>query len=181
MSLQAQLVQQDSRNRNRYREALDILLAAEKEAEKLIADVLEAMEAHAKEGERLKAEVRAARRQNSSDAQSDVSAGDKGKGKGKERAMDRDEAHDLEQPADDDDIPRNAIGEAYKGKQIAITSRLREARISFHKVQFLLGDVYHVLGSAYEDTENKAYASAEDMRRLLLRSRWALIDGVNTC
>ena len=46
---------------------------------------------------------------------------------------------------------------------------MREARISLHKIKFLQGDVYHVLGKSYEVSENEAYAAAEDLRRLLLR------------
>ena len=169
MTLQAQLVQQDSNNRNRYREAIDVLLAAEKEGDKLIADVLETAKAHAKEGERLRAEVRAARRQGSTGAQRTGTAND-GKGKGKETRKETSASPDIDFAADEDDLPRNAIGEAYKGKLIAINSRLREARISLHKVKFLQGDVYHVLGATYEAEENTAYASAEELRRVLMKS-----------
>ena len=173
MTAKAQLVQQNSENKNRYRDTLELLLAAEKEADKLIAEILNVASAHAKEGERLRAEVRAARRQSSTGPSND---GGKGKEKAKEAEESRDEDQVLEHEADEDDIPRNAMGEAYKGKLIAINSRLREARIAMHKVKFLLGDVYHILGAMYEQQENDAYAAADDMRRVLLKSESMSID-----
>ena len=42
-----------------------------------------------------------------------------------------------------------------------------------HKVQFLKGDVYHVLGERYANDETVAYGCAEELRRVLLKSMLA--------
>ena len=93
MTTLAQLMQQDEDNRNRYRQALDMLLDAEREVDQLIADLKEAQAEYAKERERLKtemAQLRASRRQGSFETRSEKSKeGDAGnavaKGKGKEK------------------------------------------------------------------------------------------------
>ena len=82
---------------------------------------------------------------------------------------------------------------------MALQQRLREAQIVLHKVYFLKGDVryvsfpslspyvalstlididailslqvYHILGATHSDAENEAYAGAEELRRLLLKSK----------
>lgn len=169
MATLAQLTQLDDENRNRYRQALDLLVDAEQEADKLIADLKEALVEHAKEREKLKVEVRATRRQGSSREQSSTGKDvedDSDKGKGKERVR-SETPTDLEE--DEEGLPRNAVGEAHKAKTTYLHGRMREARISLHKIKFLQGDVYHVLGKSYEASENEAYAAAEDLRRLLLR------------
>ncbi|KAH9916397.1 SNF2 family N-terminal domain-containing protein [Epithele typhae] len=150
MTSWAQLVQRDKKNKKRNDEALDMLLAAEKDAAKIIEDAQEAAAAHAKEGERLKAEVLVKRQEYNN-------AADKGKGK---QVATRASTPDAE--ADDDDIPRNA--------STFIQQRLRLGRIALHKVKFLQGDVYHVLGKSYEVQENEAYAAADELRRVLLKS-----------
>ncbi|KAI1790830.1 SNF2 family N-terminal domain-containing protein, partial [Ganoderma leucocontextum] len=170
MATLAQLTQQDEDNRNRYRQALDLLVGAEQEADKLITDLQEALVEHAKEREKLKAELRASRRQGSAGAQSHTSKSDEGecdKDKGKERAHSETPQIDLD--ADEEGLPRNVIGEAHKAKSTYLHGRMREARIALHRIKFLQGDVYHVLGKSYEVSENEAYAAAEELRRLLLR------------
>ena len=75
MTTLAQLMQQDEDSRNRYRQALDVLIEAEREVEQLIADLKEAQAEFAKERQRLKAEMaqlRASRRQSSSETRSDT-------------------------------------------------------------------------------------------------------------
>ncbi|PIL26140.1 hypothetical protein GSI_11895 [Ganoderma sinense ZZ0214-1] len=169
MATLAQLTQLDEDNRNRYRQALDLLVDAEQEADKLIADLKEALVEHAKEREKLKAELRASRRQGSAETQGSASKSaedENDKGKGKERAA-GETPIDLDE--DEEGLPRNAVGEAHKAKSTYLHGRIREARMALHKIKFLQGDVYHVLGKSYEASENEAYASAEDLRRLLLR------------
>lgn len=164
----AQLVQQEDGNRNRYRQALDLLLEAETEAEKLIADVKEVIAQHAQDGDNLRAEMaqrRAVRRHGSADTLSDNPGDDKGKGKAK--AQNDTPDPDLEE--DEEGVPRNPAGEAHRAKSTSLSQRLREARIALHKIKFLQGDVYHVLGNSHEDAENEAYAAAEDLRRTLLK------------
>ncbi len=169
MAALAQLTQQDEDNRNRYRQALDLLVDAEQEADRLIADLKEALVEHAKEREKIKADLRASRCQGSAGAHSNAGKNIEGeleKGKGKERAHSE---TPIELDEDEEGLPRNTIGEAHKNKSMYIQGRMREARIALHKIKFLQGDVYHVLGKSYEASENEAYAAAEELRRLLLR------------
>ncbi|TBU46840.1 SNF2 family N-terminal domain-containing protein [Dichomitus squalens] len=180
MTTLAQLLQQDDGNRNRYRQALDMLLEAEQEADKLIADLKEAQAEYAKEREKLQSEMaqlRASRRQDSSEAQTEKSKDSdfsKGKGKAKDngKEQDKEERTGSESPdfdLDEEGIPRNPAGEAHRAKGISIHGRMRSVRIALHRVKFLQGDVYHVLGKSYEAAESEAYAAAEELRRALLR------------
>lgn len=159
MSTTAQLRQHQEANEFRYRSALEILLAAEKEACQLIDDINAALVEHAEKGVALKAEA-AKRRAERGQASS---SGEKGKGRASSELSDDD--------ADDDEqgLPRNHAGEEHTSRTSALQHRLREARISLHKVHFLKGDVYHVLGEAYSDAENEAYDKADKLRRLLLK------------
>ncbi|KAI0702634.1 SNF2 family N-terminal domain-containing protein [Earliella scabrosa] len=165
----AQLVQREEQNKNRYRQALDLLIEAEQEADKMMADVKEAIAQHTKEGEKLKeetAQLRAARRKGSADDQQ--AEGDKGKGKGRANGDTPEvDLQDLE--ADEEGIPRNPAGDAHRAKSTSLSQRLRENRIVLHKIKFLQGDVYHVLGKSYENAENEAYAAAQELRSLLLK------------
>ena len=156
----AQLVQREDQNKNRYRQALDLLIEAEQEADKMMADVKEAIAQHTKEGERLKEEtarLRAARRKGFADDQE--AEGDKGKGKGRANG-DTPEVDLQGLEADGEGIPRNPAGDAHRAKSTSLSQRLRENRIVFHKIKSLQGDVYHVLGKPYENAENEAYAAA---------------------
>ncbi|KAI0641041.1 SNF2 family N-terminal domain-containing protein [Trametes meyenii] len=166
MASLAQLLQQDETNRNRYREALDVLLNAEKDAEKLVADLSDVLAEHAKEGEKLKEETARLREARGHARGPHNNSDDTGKGKGRARSN-TPEYENLD--ADDEGLPRNTVGEAHRGKSTALLGRMREARIALHKVKFLQGDVYHVLGEQYGNQENEAYASAEELRRALLK------------
>ncbi|KAI0370965.1 hypothetical protein BV20DRAFT_943332 [Pilatotrama ljubarskyi] len=164
MASLAQLLQQDEMNPHRYREALDVLLNAEKEAQKLVDDLAAALAEHAKEGEKLKAET-AKRREERREARAHH-ADDNGKGKGRARS-DTPEGDNVD--ADEEGLPHNPIGDAHRAKLGMLQNRLRDARIVLHKVKFLQGDVYHVLGEQYANQENDAYAAAEELRRVLLK------------
>lgn len=94
------------------------------------------------------------------------------KGKGKARA-------DSNLAEDEDDLPRNAAGEEHRVKRRAFQQRLRECQITLHKVCFLKGDVYHVLGNMEEETS--AYEKAEALRRVLLRSKYSTSLGFCEC
>ena len=159
MSTAAQLRQHQEENEFRYRAALEILLAAEKEGNQLIDDINAALAVHSEKGAAIKAEAAKLRAERSQA----LAGTDKGKGKARSIS-------DLsDDDSDDDGLPRNVAGEEHSSKTLALQLRLREARISLHKVHFLKGDVYHVLGEAHVDNEREAYERAEELRRLLLR------------
>ena len=166
MTTSAQLQQHQEANEFRYRSALDVLLAAEKAACQLTDEITAALVEHTEKGGRLKAEAARLREERGQTSAAEPNTA----GKGKERA-----ASEFSSPYDDDDeqdLPRNLAGEEHSSKMLALQLRLREARISLHKVYFLKGDVYHVLGDVYTDAENESYAKAEELRRLLLKGEY---------
>ena len=102
---------------------------------------------------------------------------DKDIGKGKGRAFERDSTSPIDldlDPNDDEDVedrglPKTPAGEDHRAKRTALLARLRECLMVLHRVKFLQGDVYHVLGSSYLERENAAYADAESLRKDLLK------------
>ena len=162
LTLLAQLEQRDEANPRRYLLALDVLNQAETDATQLINDVrAEITELHA---------IKLALKGQTATAEASSSNPPPGVRPGKERATDgADELTVSSDDGEDDDIPRTAAGEEYKNKRLALQQRLRECQIAMHKVQFIKGDVYHVLGETYAEQENAAYAAAEDLRRVLLK------------
>jgi E3 ubiquitin-protein ligase SHPRH len=127
----AGLQQRDEADRTRYQHALETLLVAEQEIKQIIEDVKAAIAEHATIGEALKQEALASRnaRQKSVAPASDDNSADKGKGK----AQDDDEASDV----DDNDLPRTLAGEEHASKRRALQLRLREYKVTLHKVKFL--------------------------------------------
>ncbi|PCH42935.1 hypothetical protein WOLCODRAFT_90057 [Wolfiporia cocos MD-104 SS10] len=157
----AQLLQQNDSEPSRYRIALDVLLAAEKEAVSLIDDIQAAIVEHDKEGVALRKLTQTSKAR--LDPQVNADRDRKGKGKAVEGTKDSDA------DPDEEDAPRTPAEEAHVAKKSALQHRLRESRITLHKVLFLLGDVHHVLGESHADAENDAYSRAEELRRELLK------------
>lgn len=175
-----QLMQRNEDDARKYWNALEVLFAAEKEARELIDDVKAAIAEHQEKSEALKAEtakLRASRKTANSTDQQETEISRLDKGKGKERYSS--ETPSVSDSEDDDDLPRNPLGEEYRIKKTALQHRLRECHIAFHKVLFLKGDIYHVLGQAHEAQENEAYTAAEELRRTLLKSKsspiWSIV------
>ncbi|KAF5381839.1 hypothetical protein D9757_008356 [Collybiopsis confluens] len=154
----AQLKQLNTQALNRFRSVLEDLLPAEKEGERMINEIERVIAEHDVKGEALKKEV-AERR----------------KGKGKQREdPSLSEEEDEDNDGDEDDgenegLPNTPAGKEHRDKRRAVMQRLREARIQYHRIKFLLGDVYHNLGEKYSVQENNAYATAEGIRRDLLK------------
>ena len=145
---------------------MDHLINAEQEANRIIDDIKTAIAEHHIKGEALKDEARALRESRQQNLP-DSSEADKGKGK---RAMspltDVDEdVDDLE----DRDLPKTPAGEEHSIKRRALQQRLRECLMVLHRVKFLQGDVYHVLGALQSDKEDASYAAAETLRKDLLK------------
>lgn len=132
----------------RYQDSLVILLVAEKEADSLISDINAAIDKHNELGKALIVDPETS--SNSSKPQN--------KGKGRETSS-----------VDDDGLPHTAAAEEHRNKLRAMQARLRECQIAMHRVKFILGDVYHMLGN--ERLESDAYGAAEELRRVLLRSK----------
>lgn len=102
----------------------------------------------------------------------------KGKGRGFEHdstsSMDLDPELEDEEDVEDRGLPKTPAGEDHKVKRMALLARLRECLIVLHRVKFLQGDVYHVLGSSYAEKEDAAYADAESLRKDLLKCEFVL-------
>lgn len=89
-------------------------------------------------------------------------------GKGKARLIQDDSGpDDYEEDEEEKGLPQTLAGDEYKSKRLAIKQRLREGLLLLHKVNFLQGDVHHMLGNSSE--EDKAYQAAEELRRRLLK------------
>jgi E3 ubiquitin-protein ligase SHPRH len=94
-------------------------------------------------------------------AQDEIDADSGLNSKGKER--------DLSPSSSDHNIPKTTADEEYAVKRRALHQRLREVRLVLHRVKFLQGDVYHVLGGQYSAEEALAYSVADEIRRDLLK------------
>ncbi|KAF7799206.1 hypothetical protein EIP86_010437 [Pleurotus ostreatoroseus] len=154
----AQLQQQEDHNINRYQVALNTLLFAEKEMDKVIKEIRLSLDKHDEAGKSLMAE----------EANSDDVTPETSKDKGKQPM--RHETSRASEDGEEDGLPQTAAGEEHRNKKRALQQRLRECQIVMHKVKFLMGDVYHALGESHSADENAAYAAAEDLRRVLLMS-----------
>ncbi|KAH7107566.1 SNF2 family N-terminal domain-containing protein [Auriculariales sp. MPI-PUGE-AT-0066] len=56
----------------------------------------------------------------------------------------------------------------------ALKARLREAYIARHKIVFIMGDIYHVLGERFAKEEEKSYSTAETLRKSILQTTASL-------
>lgn len=163
----AQIQQYDQNNRHRYQDALDTLLSVEKEAKSIIAEIDLAIVEQEAKGKLLKDEAKSLKIQGS---ESQGAFHSNGKGRAVSPTTSDDDSED---GIDEDDIgiPKTPAGDEYKNKRRALQARLRENHVVLHRVKFLLGDVYHVLGISHSVQEDAAYGDAENIRRGLLKGR----------
>jgi hypothetical protein len=75
------------------------------------------------------------------------------------------EDHDSE----DGRFPKSKLGEELRARHQALQSRLRECQVLRHKIVFLMGDLYNVLGNS--DEERTAYEEADELRKQLLQGK----------
>lgn len=172
----AQLQQQDKKDRSRYQHSLETLLIAEKEAELMVEDLNTAIKEHDENGLILKQEAAALRESVTNQQLSPhepealepevLAHRDKGKGKARDDDASEPTAADDSSPTD---LPKTPAGEEHSTKRRAIMQRLRECHLVLHKVLFLKGDVYHVLGEKHSKDEDASYVKAEELRRKLLK------------
>ena len=162
---------------NRYQSALETLDLAEKDTQKHLEEIQMTLAEHDAKGKEIKAEAARLRQVRAQALSPDVTVTQKGKGKERERfsndeSEDEDEdegtEHDGEVDPEEKDLPKTPAGEEHRIKRRAIKQRLREGQLVLHRVKFLQGDVYHVLGKSAE--EDAAYQAAETLRHELLKS-----------
>ncbi|KAJ8517090.1 hypothetical protein ONZ45_g5672 [Pleurotus djamor] len=143
----------DRHNANRYNLALQVLEIAEQEGKALVETLKTAVAA-------LEEQTKTNSNPNESPSMA-MDTTDKGKGKAREADVSDDE----EEASEGADLSPNASQSTKKG---ALNNRLRDATITLHRVHFVLGDVYHILGRNAE--EEASYASAEALRRNVLQA-----------
>jgi E3 ubiquitin-protein ligase SHPRH len=173
----AQLRQRDPTDPRRYQRALETLLDAEKDVKSVIQDIQDALADHEVKYAEVKRQAetqreaadrhkRGAHSAVDETVNGDVDVSHKGKGKATQGHTDGpiSDTHEL----DDSDLLRTAAGAEYSAKRGALHSRLRECRVTFHRIKFLQGDVYHVLGGERGTVEDAAYAEADEILRNLL-------------
>jgi E3 ubiquitin-protein ligase SHPRH len=179
LSFYAQLQQRDELDLGRYQHALDTLLLAEKEAEQMINDMKAAIAEHDLKGASLKQDAVALRESRDPTANQSIPRQDNGdKGKGRAKESNEIEEELLSSPNDQvlEGLPKNPAGEEHAIKRRALQHRLRECYLLLHKVSFLKGDVYNVLGADYSKDEDASYGKAEELRRKLLKSTCSVKD-----
>jgi E3 ubiquitin-protein ligase SHPRH len=161
---------------NRYQSALETLDLTEKDTQKHLEEIQTTLSKHDAIGKEMKTEA-SRLRQARARASSEVTVTQKGKGKERERFSDdgnededEDEEieHDSEVDPEEKDLPKTPAGEEHRIKRRAIKQRLREGQLVLHRVKFLQGDVFHVLGKSSD--EDAAYQAAETLRHGLLKS-----------
>ncbi|KAJ7453930.1 hypothetical protein B0H11DRAFT_2176342 [Mycena galericulata] len=164
-------LQQHGQDKNRYQHCLETLLLAEQETFKLINEIEGVLAAHEANktapGKELDADLE---QRTEPEATTNASPTDKGKGKERQRSLSP--LSDLESDDDDDDedSSRTAAAKEHRAKRTGLKHRLRDCRLVMHRVKFLQGDVYHMLGASQSVKENAAYGEAETIRRTLLKS-----------
>jgi len=160
----ARFTQLDKKDSNRYQHARDMLQRAEVEVRKHIKDIEETLAEHDLKGMALKTETALHNENEPQNKDQDLTV--ELKGKGKARLNPEDDA-----PEDEEEkgLPQTLAGDEYRSKRLAIKQRFREGLLLLHKVNFLQGDVHHILGNSAE--EDKAYQVAEELRRRLLKGK----------
>ncbi|KAJ7132049.1 SNF2 family N-terminal domain-containing protein [Mycena epipterygia] len=165
-------LQQHVPDKNRYQHCLETLLLAEKETAQLIEEIESMLATHeANSGLHQEQE---------SEPETTPNASPADKGKGKERQRSLSPLSDLESDDDDDDASHTSATKEHRSRRRALKQRLRECRLVMHRVKFLQGDAYHMLGASQLAAENAAYEEAETIRRTLLkRSEQEAISATN--
>ncbi|KAJ7026292.1 SNF2 family N-terminal domain-containing protein [Mycena alexandri] len=164
-------LQQHGADRNRYQHCLETLLLAEKEATRLIEEIESAIATH---------EANSDFHHEESEGEASTTPNDKGKGKEQERERSSSPLSDLGSEDEDDDETDDIALKEYRIKRRVLKQRLRDGKLVMHRVKFLQGDAYHMLGASQLAAENAAYAEAETIRRAILKtSEKEAIDAMN--
>lgn len=146
---------QQTQDPNRYHKALETLQTAEREINHLVDELQAAIRQHDEKGKALGILAMPESVEDGADKES----GTNNKGKGREAS-----------PADEEFL-KTAAGEEYINKRRALQQRLREVRLVLHRIKFLQGDVFHVLGAQHSVSETESYGVAEEIRRDLLKGQ----------
>lgn len=177
MVRRAQLIQHQDVDERRYQFALQTLHDAEKATLEWMRELETALndhEANGKEPEIKAGAIGQTDHLDPASPENDPAKNSSDKGKGKDLERNREGSV---MDSNDTDPAR----EEHEVKKRTIQSRLRECRLTYHRIKFLLGDVYHVLGESHANEEKTAYEVAEEIRRILLKRQWIQRCAIRTC
>lgn len=163
----AQLIQHDKNDKTAIQKAAEFLHQAEEEANNLVQDVEAEIALHDEKGEVLRKEAATLRA--SRNKLSEVNSADKGKGKGRATEYSSEDGSEDEDPINDEGLPKTPAGKEHVHKKTGLVNRLRDCYLSSHRVKFLQGDLYHVMGEQKSVDEEAAYSAAEALRKQLLK------------
>lgn len=124
---------------------------------------------HDEKGEVLRKEAAALRASRSK--LYEVNSADKGKGKGRAIDDSSEDESEEEDPINGEGLPKTPAGKEHAYKKTGLVNRLRDCYLSLHRVKFLQGDMYHVMGEQKVVDEEAAYATAEGLRKRLLKRK----------
>lgn len=141
----AQLLQKNQRNMRRYQDSLELMIDCRQQADNMLSVIKGYLDEIQIELDKLPT------REDSS---------------GNKTGDDDDAASAGLDGSEDGNFPKTKAGEELRTRNQALQSRLRECQVQRHKIFFLMGDIYNVLGNIVE--EQTAYASADDLRKSLL-------------
>ncbi len=159
----SQLTQLNPAGARRYQDALEGLLSCAEAIDAAIQECRTRVVDMRKKGEQIiadAAERKALKKNaaNGNDSGDDMSTSDDSSD---------DEDRSLSAASDELKMPKTPAGDEHRTRVRALHSRIRELQVVQHRIAFLLGDVYHVLGRS--DAEDEAYAKADALRKELLR------------
>ncbi|KAF7309597.1 SNF2 family helicase [Mycena indigotica] len=138
-------LQQQGVGDNCYQVSLETLILAENESTQLLQEIDSSIAVH--EAILL-----------------DSDYSNKGKGKARESSVSATRSTDTKE----DEIGLQTNFQDHRSRKTALKNRRREAQLIMHRVKFLQGDVYHMLGEGHGVSENAAYEAAESLRQVLL-------------
>ncbi|KAH9476541.1 putative ATP-dependent helicase [Psilocybe cubensis] len=162
----AQLQQKDDTVPNHQQNALRTLVLVEEDTNKHLEEIKDALTKHDAKGKILIEEAAQLRQQREVSAEAGE-PNEKGKGKARDSADGREDDGGEDEDPEEKGLPKTPAGEEHRVKRRTLKSRLREGYVLLHRVKFLQGDVYHVLGRSND--EDAAYQAAEQLRRQLLK------------
>ena len=151
--------QQQTQVENRYHAASQNLQNAEKEIDVLMAELETVIKQHLEKEEVLKKQDQVLQGDLAEPEKPNETSSSREKGKERERSP----AHIY------DDWEGTSLNEEPLNRRRGFQQRLREVRIVQHRIKFLQGDVYHMLGGQQVALENEAYSTADEIRRDLLK------------
>ncbi|KAG8915263.1 hypothetical protein FRC00_006131 [Tulasnella sp. 408] len=162
------LLEQKGHGSAKQKKALEAFIPIRRDTLSLIEELREALANHDEKGKQLIKEANARVGGGHSaigiDEDQHQVANTDLKGKGKATAAESDGTSS----PNPEPLPASAEGDEHRHIRQGLLTRIREAQVVLHRIEFCLGDLYHQLGKAKEEEES--YGEAEGLRRSLLKT-----------